>query len=686
MLLCGAATAAAGPIGFVGLTVPHVARAICGPDYRWILPWSLVLAPIAPARRRRHRPGRRPARRAAGRHRHRPARRPVLHRPRPPAEAGRAVRALARGRAPRRPTGSLVVRVRAARAGPPRVARRGRWWSPSSCVAIALVVFAWSLAVGDFPIPLGDVLRDPRRPGDAEHRLHRPDPAPAPGPDRARWSAPPSACRAPSSSASPATRWPAPTSSASTPGAAAAAVFVIVVAATARRTQVTLRRPRRRGRARRSPSTCSPTSGASPATGSCSSASASPPCSRSVTSYLLTRAEIFDAQRATVWLTGSLNGRGWDHVRPLGVAARRARARSRSSWPATCGCSSWATTPRRASARGSSACARALLLVGGRAGRGRHGRRAGPVGFVALVVAADRPPPGRRPRRSRLLPGAACRRRCCWSRPTSSARRLFAPTELPVGDRHRRPRRALPPLPARPGQPDRRRRMTDDPIDRRPTPDAARPRERRCRLAYDDRVVVDDLSLDDPDRAGHRDRRRQRLRQVDAAARPGPPAEAPRAGTVLLDGEDIHRLPTREVATRLGILPQQPIAPEGITVADLVARGRHPHQRWFRQWSHRRRGGRRRRARRHRASPTSPTAAVDELSGGQRQRVWIALALAQGTAADAARRADDVPRPRPPGRGARPARRAQRAPRAARSCSCSTTSTWPAATPTTSWR
>jgi iron complex transport system permease protein len=45
VLLCGAATAAAGPIGFVGLTVPHVARALCGPDYRWILPWSMVLAP-----------------------------------------------------------------------------------------------------------------------------------------------------------------------------------------------------------------------------------------------------------------------------------------------------------------------------------------------------------------------------------------------------------------------------------------------------------------------------------------------------------------------------------------------------------------------------------------------------------------------------------------------------------------
>lgn len=104
----------------------------------------------------------------------------------------------------------------------------------------------------------------------------------------------------------------------------------------------------------------------------------------------------------------------------------------------------------------------------------------------------------------------------------------------------------------------------------------------------------------------------------------------PKAGTVLLDGHDIHALPTKAVATKLGVLPQQPIAPEGITVADLVGRGRHPHQRWFRQWS-----------------PTDETAvdaalaatgvadladrAMDELSGGQRQRAWIALALAQGT-------------------------------------------------------
>ncbi|XVU22629.1 ABC transporter ATP-binding protein [Actinoplanes sp. CA-054009] len=104
----------------------------------------------------------------------------------------------------------------------------------------------------------------------------------------------------------------------------------------------------------------------------------------------------------------------------------------------------------------------------------------------------------------------------------------------------------------------------------------------------------------------------------------------PASGSVLLDGEDIHRLPTREVAARVGVLPQQPIAPDGITVGDLVARGRHPHQRWLRQWSE--------------ADERAITAAlaatgvsdlekrpVDELSGGQRQRVWIALVLAQET-------------------------------------------------------
>jgi iron complex transport system ATP-binding protein len=104
----------------------------------------------------------------------------------------------------------------------------------------------------------------------------------------------------------------------------------------------------------------------------------------------------------------------------------------------------------------------------------------------------------------------------------------------------------------------------------------------------------------------------------------------PRGGSVLLDGQAIQRLPTREVATRLGILPQQPIAPDGITVAELVARGRHPHQRWFRQWSTDDEAAVEAALA---ATGVSALAArtVDELSGGQRQRVWIALALAQGT-------------------------------------------------------
>ncbi len=102
----------------------------------------------------------------------------------------------------------------------------------------------------------------------------------------------------------------------------------------------------------------------------------------------------------------------------------------------------------------------------------------------------------------------------------------------------------------------------------------------------------------------------------------------PSAGTVELDGTDLQRLRPRDVASVLGLLPQQPIAPEGITVGDLVARGRHPHQGAFRRWSS--------------TDADAVTAAlaltdthelagrrVEELSGGQRQRVWVAMMLAQ---------------------------------------------------------
>ncbi|MBW9214991.1 ABC transporter ATP-binding protein [Mumia sp. zg.B53] len=104
----------------------------------------------------------------------------------------------------------------------------------------------------------------------------------------------------------------------------------------------------------------------------------------------------------------------------------------------------------------------------------------------------------------------------------------------------------------------------------------------------------------------------------------------PTRGRVLLDGAPVSSIRPRHLARRLAVLPQSPTAPEGMTVADLVARGRQPHQPWYRQWS---------------AEDDSIVAAamsatgvddlgdrpLDELSGGQRQRAWIAMALAQDT-------------------------------------------------------
>ncbi|MFD4167254.1 ABC transporter ATP-binding protein [Streptomyces albidoflavus] len=105
---------------------------------------------------------------------------------------------------------------------------------------------------------------------------------------------------------------------------------------------------------------------------------------------------------------------------------------------------------------------------------------------------------------------------------------------------------------------------------------------------------------------------------------------APRAGRVLLDGRQVHRFPAKELARTMGLLPQSPLAPEGITVSDLVGRGRHPHQGVFSRWS---REDDAAVASALEATRTEELAerAVDELSGGQRQRVWIAMALAQQT-------------------------------------------------------
>ncbi|HEY0260132.1 MAG TPA: ABC transporter ATP-binding protein [Lacisediminihabitans sp.] len=105
---------------------------------------------------------------------------------------------------------------------------------------------------------------------------------------------------------------------------------------------------------------------------------------------------------------------------------------------------------------------------------------------------------------------------------------------------------------------------------------------------------------------------------------------APVSGTVLLDGSDIRSRPAKEVARSLGLLPQSPTSPEGITVTDLVSRGRYPHQGWFRRWTP---ADDEAVAGALAATDTLELAgrSVDELSGGQRQRVWIAMALAQDT-------------------------------------------------------
>ncbi|WP_110926728.1 ABC transporter ATP-binding protein [Bacillus massiliglaciei] len=104
----------------------------------------------------------------------------------------------------------------------------------------------------------------------------------------------------------------------------------------------------------------------------------------------------------------------------------------------------------------------------------------------------------------------------------------------------------------------------------------------------------------------------------------------PEEGEITLDGKAIHQYPSKQLARMLGLLPQSPVIPEGITVADLVGRGRFPHQSLFSGWS----------KKDHEAVEEAmefmniiefANRDIDELSGGQRQRVWIAMALAQQT-------------------------------------------------------
>ncbi len=166
-----------------------------------------------------------------------------------------------------------------------------------------------------------------------------------------------------------------------------------------------------------------------------------------------------------------------------------------------------------------------------------------------------------------------------------------------------------------------------------PAPSAAAPGDRLrgddLTLSYDSRVVSRGLDVVVPDGSftvivgPNACGKSTLLRALARMLRP-------QDGEVVLDGQEIGSLPSKEVARRLGLLPQSPIAPDAITVADLVGRGRYPHQSLLRQWS-----AEDERAVAEALAATGVTElaerAVDELSGGQRQRVWLAMALAQET-------------------------------------------------------
>ncbi|MGV9880446.1 ABC transporter ATP-binding protein [Streptomyces sp. NPDC003006] len=148
-------------------------------------------------------------------------------------------------------------------------------------------------------------------------------------------------------------------------------------------------------------------------------------------------------------------------------------------------------------------------------------------------------------------------------------------------------------------------------------------------LGYDQRVIAEKLSVEIPDNSftvivgPNACGKSTLLRALSRMLKPS-------AGRVLLDGDVIQSMPAKKVAKTLGLLPQSSIAPDGITVGDLVARGRYPHQGLLRQWSQEDE----RIVEESMASTGVRDLAeryVDELSGGQRQRVWIAMALAQQT-------------------------------------------------------
>lgn len=327
--------------------------------------------------------------------------------------------------------------------------------------------------------------------------------------------------------------------------------------------------------------------------------------------YLLLGARREVAMAAAVWGSGSLNGLEWHQVRPAVVLIAGTLVLlgvlTASMQQLTLGDDAAAALGVRTEP------ARLGLIVASVALTAIVTTVAGPIAFVALVA----------PQVARLL--------------TNSAGVTLVPSALfgallLTGLRSRRtacPAQAA----ARRPRDDRDRwllsRLAPHPrsTENRMIRPASRLRAEKATAGYGAAPVLDGLSLDvpagsftvivGPNACG----KSTLLRTYARLLRPS-------SGQVLLDGKAIGSYRTREVAQVLGLLPQSAIAPDGMVVADLVSRGRHPHQGPLRRWSPEDEAAV---ARAMDATGVSELSGrrVDELSGGQRQRVWVAMALAQ---------------------------------------------------------
>lgn len=152
---------------------------------------------------------------------------------------------------------------------------------------------------------------------------------------------------------------------------------------------------------------------------------------------------------------------------------------------------------------------------------------------------------------------------------------------------------------------------------------------RSLTLGYSDTIIIEELDLKIPTGeitvfvGGNGCGKSTLLRSLARLLKP-------KSGQIVLEGEVVGKLSTKEVAKRLAILPQGPIAPEGLTVLQLIKQGRYPHQSWLKQWS---KEDEKIVNQALEATQMKELAerTVDSLSGGQRQRAWIAMTLAQKT-------------------------------------------------------